>query len=73
MGEDRFKPSAEFMKAYDCTLRKAVNSLYYESDFRCQSMYPVRISLACKECPFQHSSEQYMFATRKSPVRKWEF
>lgn len=57
MGKDRFKPSAEFMKAYDCTLRKAVNSLYYESDFRCQSIYPVYISLACKECPFQRSSD----------------
>ena len=57
MGKDRFKPSAEFMEAYDCTLKKAVNSLYYESDFRCQSTYPVRISLACKECPFQRSSD----------------
>lgn len=56
MREDRFKLSAEFMKAYDCTLKKAVNSLYYESDFRCQSIYPVRISLACKECPFRRSS-----------------
>ena len=55
--DNSFKPSEVFMKAYNRTLEKAVNSLYYESDFRCQSFYPVEYSLNCKECPFQRSSD----------------
>ena len=48
-----FRVTSEFLKAYDITLEKAANSLYYESDFRCQSFYPARNSLSCIECPFQ--------------------
>lgn len=55
--DNSFKPSEVFMKAYNRTLKKAVNSLYYESDFRCQSFYPVEYSLECKECPFQRSCD----------------
>ncbi len=55
--DNSFKPSEVFMKAYNRTLKKAVNSLYYESDFRCQSFYPVEYSLECKDCPFQRSSD----------------
>lgn len=50
---NNFEPSNVFMKAYTCTLEKAVNSEYGKSDFRCQSFYPVRNSLSCIECPFQ--------------------
>lgn len=57
MGKNKFKPSEVFMKAYNRTLEKAVNSLYYESDFRCQSFYPIEYSLNCKECPFQRFSD----------------
>lgn len=55
--DNSFKPSEVFMKAYNRTLKKAVNSLYYESDFRCQSFYPVEYSLECKDCPFQRSCD----------------
>lgn len=54
-----FQVTPKFLKAYDITLKKAVNSLYYESDFRCQSFYPypVENSLPCDNCPFQHLSD----------------
>lgn len=54
-----FQVTPKFLKAYDITLKKAVNSLYYESDFRCQSFYPypVENSLPCNDCPFQHLSD----------------
>lgn len=52
-----FRVTSEFLKAYDITLEKAANSLYYESDFRCQSFYPIEHSLPCSDCPFQHLSD----------------
>lgn len=52
-----FRITSEFLKAYDITLEKAANSLYYESDFRCQSFYPIEHSLPCNDCPFQHLSD----------------
>jgi hypothetical protein len=52
-----FRVTSEFLKAYDITLEKAANSLYYESDFRCQSFYPIEHSLPCNDCPFQHLSD----------------
>lgn len=52
-----FRVTSEFLKAYDITLEKAANSLYYESDFRCQSFYPIEHSLPCNSCPFQHLSD----------------
>lgn len=57
-----FQVTPKFLKAYDITLKKAVNSLYYESDFRCQSFYPyypypIEHSLSCNDCPFQHLSD----------------
>lgn len=52
-----FRMTSEFLKAYDITLEKAANFLYYESDFRCQSFYPIEHSLPCNDCPFQHLSD----------------
>lgn len=52
-----FRVTSEFLKAYDITLEKAANSLYYESDFRCQSFYPIEHSLPCNDCPFQYLSD----------------
>lgn len=52
-----FKPSDVFMKAYTCTLENAVNSKYKKSDFQCNSEYPSKFSLNCKDCPFCCSSD----------------
>ena len=54
---NNFKPSDVFMKAYTCTLEKAVNSKYEKSDFRCCSEYPSKFSLNCEDCPFCCSSD----------------
>lgn len=52
-----FKPSDVFMKAYTRTLEKAINSDYGKSDFQCDSEYPFKFSLECKDCPFNCSSD----------------
>ncbi len=52
-----FKPSDVFMKAYARTLEKAANSKYGKSDFQCDSEYPFKFSLECKDCPFDCSSD----------------
>lgn len=54
---NNFKPSDVFMKAYTCTLEKAVNSKYEKSDFQCYSEYPSKLSLNCEDCPFCCSSD----------------
>lgn len=54
---NNFKPSGVFMKAYTCTLEKAVNSKYEKSDFQCYSEYPSKFSLNCEDCPFCCSSD----------------
>lgn len=54
---NNFKPSDVFMKAYTCTLEKAVNSKYGKSDFRCYSEYPSKFSLNCEDCSFNCSSD----------------
>lgn len=55
--ENNFKPSNLFMKAYTRTLEKAVNSDYGKSDFQCDSEYPFKFSLECKDCPFNCCSD----------------
>lgn len=52
-----FKPSDVFMKAYTRTLEKAINSDYGKSGFQCDSEYPFKFSLECKDCPFNCSSD----------------
>lgn len=52
-----FRVASDFLKAYEITLKKAATSLYEKSDFRCQSLYPVRNSLPCVDCPFQMVSD----------------
>ena len=54
---NNFKPSNVFMKAYTRTLEKAANSKYGKSDFQCDSEYPFKFSLECKDCPFDCSSD----------------
>lgn len=54
---NNFKPSDVFMKAYTRTLEKAANSKYGKSDFQCDSEYPFKFSLECKDCPFNCSSD----------------
>lgn len=54
---NNFKPSDVFMKAYTCTLEKAVNSKYGKSDFQCYSEYPSKFSLNCEDCSFNCSSD----------------
>lgn len=54
---NNFKPSDVFMKAYTRTLEKAINSNYGKSDFQCDSEYPFKFSLECKDCPFNCSSD----------------
>lgn len=53
---NNFKPSDMFMKAYTRTLEKAINSDYGKSNFQCDSEYPFKFSLECKDCPFNCSS-----------------
>lgn len=55
--KNNFKPSDVFMKAYTCTLEKAVNSKYGKSDFQCYSEYPSKFSLNCKDCSFNCFSD----------------
>lgn len=54
---NNFKPSDMFMKAYTRTLEKAINSDYGKSNFQCDSEYPFKFSLECKDCPFNCSSD----------------
>lgn len=54
---NNFKPSNVFMKAYTRTLEKAINSDYGKSNFQCDSEYPFKFSLECKDCPFNCSSD----------------